>query len=181
MEGTRASLSDAAVAADLRLVTPRLGFGRLVFDAGALNRYRNYLNRQSFLGGDGRLRGFPSSSFRGKDLIVYNLEFRTRPLELFSCQLGGAAFFDVGHAANGFDQLNMRQSAGLGIRILFPQLDRVVFRGDIGFPLSGRVEPSVSSVPLAPFTIAIAFEQAFSLPGVGGRVGSATGTGYLGQ
>ena len=42
MEGDRSTLSDAAVAADLRLVTPRLGFGRIVFDAGALNRYRNY-------------------------------------------------------------------------------------------------------------------------------------------
>jgi hypothetical protein len=181
MEGDRSQLSDAAISADLRLVTPRLGFGRLVFDAGALNRYRNYLNRQSFLGGDGRLRGFPSASFSGKDLVVYNLEFRSRPVELFSCQLGGAAFFDAGHAADGLDQIHMRQSAGVGFRILFPQLDRVVLRGDIGFPLSSRYEPGPPPFKLAPFTIAVAFEQAFGVPGVGGRMGTTTGAGYLGQ
>ena len=181
MEGDRSTLSDAAIAADLRLVTPRLGFGRLVFDAGALNRYQNYLNRQSFLGGDGRLRGYPSNSFRGKDLIAYNLEFRTRPVEIFACQLGGAAFLDVGDAANGFDRFRMRQSAGFGIRILFPQLDRIVFRSDIGFPLGDRTNPDPPPGRFAPFTIAIAFEQAFSVPGVGGRVGTSTGAGYIGQ
>jgi hypothetical protein len=61
-----------------------------------LNRYRNYLNRQTFLGGDGRLRGYPSSYFVGKDIIAYNFEFRSRPLEILSCQLGTAAFYDVG-------------------------------------------------------------------------------------
>ena len=118
---------------------------------------------------------------RGKDLLVYNLEFRSRPVEIFACQLGGAAFFDVGDAANGFDKLHMRQSAGFGFRILFPQLDRIVFRGDIGFPLGDRSETDPTQPKLAPYTIAIAFEQAFSMPGVGGRVGSSTGSGYLGQ
>ena len=146
------------------MVTPRLGFGRIVFDAGALNRYRNYLNRQSVLGGDGRLRGYPSSAAFGKNLVVYNLEFRSRPVEIFACQLGGAAFIDVGDAANGFDKLHMRQSAGFGFRILFPQLDRVVFRGDIGFPLGDRSESAANPLKLAPFTIAVAFEQAFSMP-----------------
>jgi hypothetical protein len=181
MEGDRTKLSDAAVAADLRLVTPRLGFGRLVFDAGALNRYHNYLNRRTFLGGDGRLRGYPSAAFSGKDLMVYNLELRSRPVEIFSCQLGGAAFFDAGGAANGFDQFRIRQSAGVGFRILFPQLDRIIFRGDIGFPLGDRTDPDRAPAKFAPYTIAIAFEQAFSVPGVGGRVGSTTGAGYLGQ
>jgi len=118
----------------------------------------------------------------GKDLIVYNLEFRTRPVELFACQLGGAAFFDAGDAADGFDQFHMRQSAGFGFRVLFPQLDRIVFRGDIGFPLGDRTDPNFSPPGrFAPFTIAVAFEQAFSVPGVGGRVGTTTGAGYLGQ
>jgi hypothetical protein len=169
-------LSDAWWELNLRLVTPRLGFGRLVFDAGALNRYRNYLNRQSLLGGDGRLRGYPSSYFVGKDILVYNLEFRSRPLEILSCQLGVAAFYDVGHVANGWDRLHPRQSAGVGFRVLFPQLDRVVFRGDIGFPLARPLDPGVP-----PFTVSIAFEQAFPVPGVGGRASTAVPTGWLGQ
>jgi hypothetical protein len=176
MEAEADHLSDAWVSVELRLVTPRLGFGRLVFDAGALNRYRNYANRQSYLGGDGRLRGYPSSYFVGKDVIAYNLEFRSRPVEIFSCQLGGAAFYDVGHAANGWDQLRPRQSAGFGFRVLFPQLDRVVFRGDIGFPLGRPLDPGVP-----PYTASIAFEQAFAVPTVGGRASTAPVTGWLGQ
>jgi hypothetical protein len=176
IEAETERLSDARLEVDLRLVTPRLGFGRLVFDAGALNRYRNYLNRQSYLGGDGRLRGYPSNYFVGKDVIVYNLEFRTRPLEVVSCQLGAAAFYDVGHAANGWDNLHPRQSAGFGFRVLFPQLDRVVFRGDIGFPLTRPLDPGVPA-----FTTTIAFEQAFPVPTIGGRVSTATATGWLGQ
>ena len=170
-------LSDAWLEINLRLVTPRLGFGRLVFDAGAFNRYRNYLNRQSFLGGDGRLRGYPSSFFLGKDIIAYNLEFRSRPIEILSCQLGAAVFYDVGHAANGWDRLHPRQSAGVGFRVLFPQLDRVVFRGDIGFPLARPLDPGVP-----PFTVSIAFEQAFPMPSVGGRTSTALPMGgWLGQ
>ncbi|HMI85585.1 MAG TPA: hypothetical protein VK550_15920 [Polyangiaceae bacterium] len=169
-------LSDAWFEVDLRIVTPRLGFGRLVFDAGALNRYRNYLNRQSYLGGDSRLRGYPSTFFVGKDVIVYNLEFRSRPLQILSCQLGAAAFYDVGHVANGFSRLHPRQAVGVGFRVLFPQLDRVVFRGDVGFPLA---RPLDAGVP--PFTVSIAFEQAFSVPSIGGRTSTSLPTGWLGQ
>ena len=147
-----------------------------MFDAAALNRYRNYANRQSYLGGDGRLRGYPSNYFVGKDVIAYNLEFRSRPVEIFSCQLGGAAFYDVGHAANGWDQLRPRQSVGFGFRVLFPQLDRVVFRGDIGFPLGRPLDPGVP-----PYTASIAFEQAFAVPSVGGRSSTSPVTGWLGQ
>jgi hypothetical protein len=176
IEAESERLADAWVELALRIVTPRLGVGRLVFDAIALNRYRNYLNRQSTLGGDGRLRGYPSSYFVGKDLVAYNVEFRTRPVEIFSCQLGGAAFYDVGHVANGWDELRPRQAAGVGFRVLFPQLDRVVFRGDVGFPLA---RPLDGGVP--PFTVSIAFEQAFAVPTVGGRSSTAPATGWLGQ
>lgn len=177
VEAESGRLSDASFEADLRLVTPRLGIGRIVFDGIILNRYRNYLNRQSYLGGDGRLRGYPSNFFPGKDIAVYNLEFRSRPIEILSCQLGGALFYDAGHVANGIDRLHLRHSVGVGFRILFPQLDRVVFRGDIGFPLARPLEQGV-----APYTASVAFEQAFSLPSVGGRVSSATSAaGWLGQ
>jgi hypothetical protein len=111
----------------------------------------------------------------GKDVIAYNLEFRSRPLEILSCQLGAAAFYDVGHVANGWSRLHPRQSIGVGFRVLFPQLDRIVFRGDIGFPLA---RPLDRDVP--PFTVSIAFEQAFPVPSIGGRL-STTPTGWLGQ
>jgi Omp85 superfamily domain len=162
----------------LRIVTPRLGFGRLVFDASGLLRYHNFLNRTSYLGGEGRLRGYPSNYFFGKDIVAYNLEFRSRPLELLSVQFGAAAFFDVGHAADALRDLHPRKSAGIGLRMLFPQLNRVVFRADVGFPLAHRLDPGVS-----PWSATIAFEQAFTLPGVGGRYATVGGApvGWLGQ
>ena len=61
-----------------------------MFDAAGVYRYRNYLNRQTFVGGEGRLRGYPSSYLTGKDWFASNIEFRSRPVELFSIQLGGA-------------------------------------------------------------------------------------------
>ncbi|RYE95002.1 MAG: hypothetical protein EOO75_00440, partial [Myxococcales bacterium] len=64
-------LADGALEAALRLVSPRLPIGRLLVDAVVLNRYRNYLNRTVFLGGDTRLRGWPSSYLVGKDTLSY--------------------------------------------------------------------------------------------------------------
>ncbi len=165
-------ISDASVAASARVVTPRLSFGRVVFDSGVLNRYRNYLNGQSFLGGDSRLRGYPSQFFTGKDVFTANAEFRSRPIEILTVQVGGALFYDVGNAFNGFDHLTVHQSWGVGGRVLIPQLDKIVLRGDIGFPIpAGGLPPGVSKV-----SFFLAFGQAFSVPGLSG--GSA---GYLGQ
>jgi hypothetical protein len=176
IEAQADSIADGEVDANLHVVTPRLGFGRLVFDGGAMNRYRNYLNRTSFLGGDGRLRGYPSNYFSGKDLVAYNFEFRSRPVEILSCQLGAAAFFDAGHAANGMSNLRPRHSAGFGFRVLFPQLDRLVFRADVGFPFEDRGDPMVR-----PFSVTVAFEQAFAAPSLSGLVTPGTATGWLGQ
>ena len=118
------------------LVTPRLGFGRLVYDTRAAHRYRDYHHQRFVLGGDSRLRGYSATEFRGKDLLVSNLELRTAAVELLSAQLGGALFYDVGDAFNGLEQLRLKQGAGFGVRVLFPQLDRIALRVDWGFPLS---------------------------------------------
>jgi hypothetical protein len=176
VEADSNAIADGWVEANLRIVTPRLGIGRLVFDAGALNRYRNYLNRTSYLGGSGRLRGYPSNFFSGKDVVAYNFEFRSHPIEILSCQLGGAAFFDAGDAANGMNRLRPRHSLGFGFRVLFPQLDRLVFRGDIGFPIDAKRDPGVN-----PFSITVAFEQAFSVPSLSSQVTTGAATGWIGQ
>lgn len=155
-EGNGDGLADASLLGNLRIVTPRFGLGRVVFDAAAMNRYRNYLNTQTFLGGDTRLRGFPSNYLVGKDYVVYNLEYRSRPVSLFSVQLGAAVFYDVGDAARGFSELSPKQSAGVGLRALIPQLNRVVFRADLGFPLTRPLPAGVS-----PAAFFMSFEQAF--------------------
>lgn len=161
-EGTADALTDASVQGVVHVVTPRLGFGRLVLDVSALNRYRNYLNQQSYLGGDTRLRGFPSNYLLGKDFLVGNLEYRSRPLELLSLQLAVAVFYDAGDAASSWRELAPKQAAGFGLRALIPQLNRVVFRGDLGFPL---IRPLPAGVGVASFFLS--FEQAFEFGSLG--------------
>ena len=165
-------ISDAAVLGNVRFTTPKLGFGRFVLDGTVLNRYRNYLNRSNLLGGDTRLRGYPSGFFVGKDLVAGNLEYRSPTARIFTILLGGAAFVDAGHAFSGFDSFKLQESVGAGFRILFPQLDRVVFRGDAAFPLKRPLPAGVS-----PFGFFLAFEQAFDLASQGTSIAPSRGTG----
>jgi len=154
-------LADAQIDGGFAIVTPRIGIGRLVYGAFASYRYRNYSNVLNFLGGDTNLRGYPSSYFVGKDQVNSNLEYRSRPIEIgHAMELGAAAFYDVGDAFDGWSNLRPAQSVGLGLRTLFPQLDRLVFRADFGFPMGES-----SHLPgVAPFSFFIAFGQAFGLP-----------------
>jgi hypothetical protein len=156
----RTRLADASLFIRARVHTPSFGFGRLVFDVRFLDRYNNYLNRMSELGGDTRLRGYPTKAFIGSNVFSANLELRTRPMEIWSCQLAGATFVDVGDAFDSADELRLKQSAGFGIRFLLPQLDRVVMRADWGLPLTrGYKEPDSF-----PGDIIFTFQQAFPMP-----------------
>jgi len=160
MEADR--LADASIQGNWRVITPRLGFGRLLTDSLVLYRYRNFLNRFSWLGGDNRLRGYPSNYFVGESVVVHNFEFRSRPVEILTLQLGGAAFYDVGSTFDDGEEPDLHQSAGLGMRALFPQLDRVVFRLDVGFPIApAGLPPGVD-----PVSFFASFEQAFPMPNV---------------
>ncbi|HTP28913.1 MAG TPA: hypothetical protein VMK12_25045 [Anaeromyxobacteraceae bacterium] len=159
VEPGKGRVSDGSIQATFRLASPRWLLGRLVFDSVLLDRYANYLNRTSYLGGDTRLRGFPSQFFFGSDVLAANVEYRSKPLELFrSVQVGGVAFFDTGDAFDSWKQLHMWQALGFGTRILLPQFDRVVFRIDVSFPLA---RPTGQG--LAPMALFVSFGQAFSL------------------
>ncbi len=150
--------SDGQIEAGIHVMTPQLGFGRLVYDGGVINRYRDYLNKSFALGGESRLRGYPTQGFIGKDVVASNLELRTRSIEILTAQLGLALFYDVGDAFDGFDHLRLRHGAGVGLRALFPQLDRYVLRADVGFPLESRAGGRPDLV--------ITFRQAFGVPAV---------------
>src|SRR5262249_19633251 len=126
--------------------------------ARLLDRYRNYLNAKSSLGGDGRLRGYAAGLFTGANLAVANVEFRSRPLEVLAVQLGGALFYDAGDAFASFDPLKLNQSRGAGLRVVSPQFQRYVIRIALGIPLTRGPWPSQ---PDLVFT----FNQA--IPGIG--------------
>ncbi len=130
------NLPDASLDASLRLESPLLNFGRFLFDARLLNRYRNYLNLKSTLGGDTRLRGYPAAEFSGNDLLVGNLEYRSIPLEFLSVQVGGVLFADSGDAFDRFNRIALKSAVGAGLRLAFPQLQRSVLRVDVGFPIT---------------------------------------------
>jgi hypothetical protein len=151
-------VSDASVTGTLTVVTPRTGAGRLVLGAQVVDRIRDSLRLQSVLGGDNRLRGYPENAFRGQDLVVGNLEYRGPAFALATIQVSGVAFYDVGDAFTGFDQLRPHHSVGFGLRAVFPQIERPVFRLDVGFPVG----------PQAPGPAAVyAFHQAVPIPAIG--------------
>ncbi len=146
--------------ANARLVTPRLGIGRFVFDGIATRRYRNYQNSLEYLGGAGRLRGFPTNFFQGQDVLAWNFEYRAHAMPLLSMQVAPAAFYDVGNASSDLTTARLFHSAGVGARLLIPQLDRVVMRFDLGFPLN---RPR----GVDPMSFFFSVEQAFPIGSVG--------------
>jgi hypothetical protein len=153
-------IPDAAIQPTIHIASPTVaGLGRIVLDSTLLYRWRNYLNRTTLLGGGDRLRGYPTNFFRGEDFVSLNVEFRSRPVEILSCQLAGVAFFDSGDAFNGSNDFKVYQSLGIGLRALFPQLDRIVFRADLGFPIERPIDPT-SGAPIAPLGFFITFAQA---------------------
>jgi hypothetical protein len=148
---------DALAVARLRVASPRFGLGRVIVDGVFSDRYENYLRRKFYLGGDGRLRGYPQNEFYGSTSVAANVELRTTSVDILSAQVGLAAFYDTGDAAEGVEALSLKQSVGAGLRILFPQANRSVFRFDWGFPLS-------SGYATLPGGFFVTFDQAFTMP-----------------
>lgn len=174
-------VATAAFAVNAAIASPRLSLGRFVVDGVMIARPENHPNRRSTLGGEGRLRGYPSAALIGQNVVAYNAELRTRPIDILSCQIGGALFFDVGDAFDG-PHPALKSSAGFGVRGLFPQLDRKVFRIDVAFPM-------IREAGAGPLGFYVAFEQAFpsvvtAIPGAGATqamLNNAPGSGALGQ
>lgn len=144
-EAASDAIADASLSANLQVATPRTPLGRVILYTNTLVRYRNYQNQTSFLGGDSSLRGYPSHYFVGQDLFIYNLEFRSRPIEVLTSQLSLAVFHDVGDAFDSFDTLYARQAVGFGLRALLPQVSRMIMRLDVGFPLTRQDLPDVAA------------------------------------
>jgi hypothetical protein len=173
-ETTFASVIQGVVDANAYVASPRTPIGRFVFAARVLDRYANYLNVVSYLGADTRLRGYPSSYFAGKNLVAGNLEYRSRALEILKVQIGGVLFYDAGEAFDDWSSFHPVHDVGFGLRALLPTFDRIVFRADVGFPISAAPLPS----GVGPVTFFVTFAQAFSLPQLGLR---STNAGALVQ
>jgi len=132
--------------------SPRLGRwgGRVVGSASASGLWRDINNSVVSLGGTQGLRGYePGALFaQSAHLARLNLEYRSVAWRTSVTHLGAALFYDAGALGRSLSELQAGQSVGLGLRLLFPQLNRSVFRLDLGAPLDGggwRVNLSLSS------------------------------------
>lgn len=150
------------VSASGRFVSSIWGVGRLHVDGYFNYRYEDYLNVSPYrLGVNNRLRGYAPNAFSGKNAVLGNVEYRTEGIDILSAQVGLAAFYDLGGVTDELSELILRQAAGAGIRIVFPQAERVALRFDWGFPLSG-------DVPAFPGAYFFTFGQAFPMPSSSG-------------
>ena len=191
---------DASIALSARVTSPSIGkYARLICDIYWLDRWRNYLNAQSFLGGDFRLRGYPTAFTQGSDMLSYNMELRSRPLQLYFLHVAVALFYDVGEAytpqlvqagatvenvpqpgpfTNAFRNFRPLQGVGFGLRGMIPLLDRVVYRFDLGFPLGyGR------SLGVPPVGFFLTLGQAYDPPNtttIGGQGINGAASGITG-
>ncbi len=155
-------VTDAKVESRVRVVSPRTPAGRLVFDAGLVRRFRNFLNELEYLGSNVRPRGYATRSIVGANAVAWTFEWRTRPLEILKTQWGLVGFYDAGDAYDTTADLEMKHAIGAGVRALFPQFDRVAFRLDVGFPIKrSGLPPGV-----APYGVIFTVGQAFDVPNV---------------
>ncbi|HEY5960542.1 MAG TPA: hypothetical protein VIV60_28510 [Polyangiaceae bacterium] len=153
---------DGEVQAGLRLVSPRLAIGRFVYDGGGIYHYQDSRNRHFSLGGDTRLRGYPSQQFLGRHLVTSNLEFRSSPVKILEVLFGLAGFYDVGDAFDTPDRLHPKHSLGIGARATAPQLQRAVGRLDVAFPLTTPIAGAGES--WSHVAVYLTLEQAFPIP-----------------
>lgn len=137
-------LLDELVTGNLYAATPVLGHAVRVVAAGTValvdhNRHRS----RSYVGGLEGLRGYPVNFFYGFDSYLAHLELRSLAFALASLRVGGLLFADAGDAADrmssdagtGQPGLALYGDAGLGVRVLVPQLNAEVLRCDWGIPL----------------------------------------------
>ena len=82
----------------------------------------------------------------------------------------------MGNAFTDLSSFVPYQSVGVGIRTLFPWLDRTVFQADIGFPIERPLDPSTGA-PIPSYSFLISFGQAFSTPTVAPAPVLPTGQG----
>ena len=107
------------------------------------------------LGGDNGLRGFPTQAFIAGDAdrLRGNVEWRSSAWVLGHFHTGLVTFYDFGSVYTEPAAFELRQSAGLGVRALLPQVNRSVLRLDAGVPLG-----------VGGFTVLLSVESGQALP-----------------
>jgi hypothetical protein len=118
-------------AAEVINYSPSFWGGRLVTRVAVDLRWNDLNNRQVLLGGSQGLRGTFAEQFSGRNLVLGNFEYRTRPIAfVLGSFLGFVLFYDVGSAFDA--RPNLQHTAGVGLRLLLPYFNSDVIRIDFG-------------------------------------------------
>lgn len=123
--------------------SPKFEGGRFVTRVLGEFRSNDLNNNQFILGAGGGLRGTASGSYVGRNMILGNFEYRTRPFAITTLLAGFVLFYDVGTAYNTRPVLT--HTVGMGLRVLIPQLNTVVIRLDVGWILGDEAGSEFSA------------------------------------
>lgn len=132
------TIANRRIAAEISNYSPQIFGGRLVSRVLVDIKENDLDNRQLLLGGSTGLRGAFPEQFTGRNMLIGNLEYRAKPIELFSNWLGLVFFYDVGWVFPS-SVPSVAHSTGIGLRLLLPQLNRDVLQVNFGVVIGGAV------------------------------------------
>ncbi|MFM2416682.1 MAG: hypothetical protein RL385_1405 [Pseudomonadota bacterium] len=146
----RATWIDQRADFRLRMASPVFSIFRLVTRLELDLRRRDSTNAAVSLGTDNGLRGHVARSLiaTGGKKALANVELRTLPIAYQAVHIGGVLFFDVGTVFNHRDEIVVHHAVGIGLRLLFPQLNRYPFSFDGGAALDRS--DGINAVPFQP-------------------------------
>ena len=140
------ALVNRRVAAEIVNYSPVVGPGRFALRGIVDIRAQDLNHRIMLLGGGNGLRGIPAESLVGTRSLLFNFEYRTKPIEFHTLHIGGVLFWDAGSVWDPANPSNSSPSlihtVGIGFRGLLPQFDTATFRIDLGFVLNGPAPTS---------------------------------------
>lgn len=131
--------TDQRVRASIRVASPIFWRARVVARSRIAMRWNDTTNAQISQGSNNALRGYPADYLTGfgANSFVTNVEIRTLPIEMRGLQVGGVIFYDTASVFESFDQFELAHGFGVGLRILFPQINPVPLSFDAGFGSEG--------------------------------------------
>jgi hypothetical protein len=125
-----------------RLASPRWGPLRLHLGGTVAIKQQRATTGLVQLGGSNGLRGFPSGAFLGESYALGHFEVRTLAVQLLTLRFGLVAFFDAGAIwTEGDEARELLSDVGLGLRVVVPQAQRMVYRFDYALATSGPRDP----------------------------------------
>jgi hypothetical protein len=155
---------DQLVKGNLAAYSPVLGHALRLVASGKVGHMIDNVHRDLvYIGTLEGLRGYPVDAFGGYNYYVAHLEARSVALPVWSLRLGALVFADAGNASYRWQGLGLYSDAGLGLRLLIPQLNPEPIRCDWAFPMQTYRDSQGLPVVEAgwPGRLSCGFRQAF--------------------